>query len=157
VVLARAKGATVIASAHSSQKAFLDGLGVAEFVAYDRDDVAARIRDVDAVINTADGQAEKALGYVRSGGRLVSISGMPGEAQCAAARVTCVQIRGNMEGLSYPDSLRALVPLAEQGKFTVHVTKTFPLAQAAAAQRLLQAGDAMGKVVLVVDPRAESR
>jgi NADPH:quinone reductase-like Zn-dependent oxidoreductase len=151
VVLARAKGATVIASGHSSQQAFLKKLGVDEFVAYDKDDVAARIRDVDAVINTADNQADKAFGYVRKGGRFVTITGDLQADRCAAAGITCVRIAGNGPGLTYPESLRALASLADQGKFSVQVTKTFPLAQASAAQELLRSGDAMGKVVLTVE------
>lgn len=158
VEFAHAQGAKVIASAHSSQRAFLEGLGVDEIVAYDRDDVAARIHDVDAAINTADGQAEKALAYVRKGGRLVSISGtLPSDAQCAAAQVTCVQIRGNGAGLGYPDSLRAIAPLADAGKFTPRVTKTFPLAEGAAAQAYAHTSDSVGKVVLVVDAKATTR
>ncbi|MET0290904.1 MAG: NADP-dependent oxidoreductase [Steroidobacteraceae bacterium] len=157
VILARSRGAKVIASAHSSQQAFLEQLGVDEFVAYDKDDVAARIRNVDAVINTADGQADKALGYVRSGGRFVSIAGMPADGACAAARVTCVQIRGTGTGLSYPDSLRALNRLADGGQFDVRVTKRYALADAGAAQVLVRAGNSMGKVVLVVDPKSGER
>ncbi len=158
VVLAKARGATVIASGHSSQQAFVQGLGADEFIAYDKDDVAARIRGVDAVINTADGQADKALGYVRSGGRLVSIAGtMPTDAACAMAKVTCVQLRGNGSGLTYPDSLRVLTKLADDGSYRVAVSKRFPLAQAAEAQRQLRTGDAQGKTVLIIDQRANQR
>lgn len=155
VDFAHAQGAKVIASAHSSQQAFLKSLGVEDIVAYDKDDVAARIHDVDAVINTVDGQAEKALTYLRKGGRLVSIAGtLPSDAQCAAAQVSCVQIRGNGAGLSYPDSLRAIAPIADAGRFTPRVTKTFPLAEGAAAQRFAHTADSMGKVVLIVDAKA---
>jgi len=153
-----ALGATVVASAHSSQRAFLEGMGVEEFVAYDKDDVAAKIRDVDVAINTADSEATKALAYVKKGGRLVSIAGtLPDAQRCAAARVTCVQIRGNGDGLSYPDSLRAIAPIADAGKYRPRVTKTFALEDAAAAQRFAQAGNATGKVVLIVDEAATRR
>ncbi len=152
-----AAGGKVVASAHSSQQAFLKELGVEEFVAYDKDDVAAKIKGVDAAINTADNQAEKALGYVRKGGRLVSIAGMPSPEQCAAAQVTCVQIRGNAAGLSYPDSLRAIVPVADAGKYVPRVTKTYPLAEAAAAQKFAHTGNSTGKIVLIVDPKASTR
>jgi NADPH:quinone reductase-like Zn-dependent oxidoreductase len=144
-----AMGGKVVASAHSSQRAFLEELGVEEFVAYDKDDVAAKIRGVDAAINTADGQADKALGYVRKGGRLVSISGLPAPDKCAAAEVTCIQIRGNAAGLTYPDSLRAIAPIADAGRYAPRVTKTFPLAEAAAAHAHLEDRNAFGRVVLV--------
>lgn len=148
-----ALGAKIIASAHSSQQAFLKSMGVEEIVAYDKEDVAARIHDVDAAINTADGQADKALGYVRKGGRLVSLSGLPSPEKCASAGVTCVQLRGNAEGLTYPDSLRAIAPIADAGKYTPRVTKTFPLAEGAAAQAFAHTADSMGKIVLIVDAK----
>jgi NADPH:quinone reductase-like Zn-dependent oxidoreductase len=146
-------GGKVIASAHSSQAQFLQSMGVEEIVAYDKDDVAARIHDVDVAINTADGQADKALGYVKKGGRLVSITGMPSPERCTAAQVTCIQLRGNAEGLTYPDSLRAIAPIADAGRYRPRVTKTFPLAEAPAAQQFAHAGNTTGKVVLIVDPK----
>ncbi len=154
---AHAKGAKVIASGHSSQQSWLKQQGVEEFVAYDKDDVSVRLKDVDAVLNAVDGQADKALAYVKRGGYLVSIAGVPPADKCTAAGVTCVQIRGAAPGLSQGESLRALVKLADTGKFTPRVTKTFPLADASAAQQFARAGDTMGKIVLVVDQRSGER
>jgi NADPH:quinone reductase-like Zn-dependent oxidoreductase len=157
VDMVHAKGAKVIASGHSSQQAWLKEQGVEEFVAYDKENVAARIKDVDAVLNMVDGQAEPALAYVKRGGYLTSIAGMPGEGKCAAAGVTCVQIRLGPAGMSPGDLLRAMVALADAGKYTVRVTKTYPLAQAGAAQQFAHSGDTMGKIVLVVDPKSKDR
>jgi NADPH:quinone reductase-like Zn-dependent oxidoreductase len=153
---AHARGAKVIASGHSSQRAWLAEQGVEEFVAYDREDVAARIQGVDAVLNTVDGQAAGALAYVKRGGYLTSIAGMPPAGACEAAGVTCVQIRGTVPNLSQGESLRAVARLAEAGKYTPRVTRTWPLAEAGAAQQYARAGDTMGKIVLIVDP-ARSR
>ncbi|TDB77066.1 NADP-dependent oxidoreductase [Micromonospora sp. KC723] len=50
---------------------------------------------------------------------------------------------------STPD-LTVLAGLVDAGRLTVHVERTFPLAQAAAAQRLVRAGHVRGKVVLEV-------
>ena len=41
-------------------------------------------------------------------------------------------------------------PLIEEGKVKPQVFRTFPLAEAAAAHRLMEAGDHMGKIVLTV-------
>ncbi len=133
---AHAKGARIIASAHSSQQDWLKEQRVEEFVAYDKDNVAARIQAVDAALNTADGQADAALAYVKRGGQLASISGVPSADKCAAAGVTCTQIRGTVPGRTQGDSLRMLSKLAE----------------AAAAQQFAKSGNVMGKIVLVVDP-----
>lgn len=149
---AHAKGAKIIASAHSSQHSWLKEQRVEELVAYDKDNVAARIQGVDAALNTADGQADAALGYVKRGGYLVSISGLPTADKCTAAGVTCVQIRGTVPGKTQGESLRMLSRLAEDGKYTPRITKTYPLAEAAAAQQFARTGDSMGKIVLIVDP-----
>jgi len=151
VQLARARGARVVAVGHSTQQAFLRKIGADEFVAYDKDDVAARVGKVDAALNLVDGQQNAALGYVKAGGHFTSIAGNPGSDRCAAAAVTCAFIAGGNGAISYGDGLRALAVLADAGKYTVQVTKTFPLAQAAAAQELVHVSDAVGKVVLVVD------
>lgn len=157
VDVVHAMGGNVIASGHSSQAAWLAQQGVEEFVAYDKENVADRIRSVDAVLNMVESQAGIALAYVRRGGRFTSISGMPAAQQCAAAQVTCVQIRATSPGMSIGDTLRALGALADAGKYTVRVTRVFPLAQAAEAQAFAHAGDSVGKVILSVDPKSKNR
>jgi NADPH:quinone reductase-like Zn-dependent oxidoreductase len=157
VQVARARGARIIASGHSSQQAYLKSLGVDEFVAYDKEDVGARIQNVDAVLNMVDTQAGPALGYVRKGGYFTSIAGGPGDDKCLAAGVTCIIITATYQGLSQGDALRAVSAMAAKGQYHVTVSRSFPLAQAAAAQELGRTGDTMGKIVLVMDPRASQR
>lgn len=160
VQVAKSQGARVIAIGHSSQKDYLAGLKADEFVAYDRDDVAAKVKGVDAVLNMVDGQATPGLGYVKRGGYLTSIAGtVPGKEQCAAAGVTCVQIGGggSYVGISNGEALAGLAALADKGQYDVLVSKTFPLAQAAAAQELNRTSDTIGKIVLVVDPKSKDR
>jgi NADPH:quinone reductase-like Zn-dependent oxidoreductase len=157
VDMVRARGATVIASGHSSQREWLKKQGVEEFVAYDKENVAARMHDVDAVLNMVDGQAGPALAYVKRGGYLASIAGMPEPGQCLAAGVTCTQIRGGVPRMSRGEALHMLVALADAGQYTVRVTKRYPLAQAGAAQQFARTGNTVGKIVLVVDSRSNSR
>jgi NADPH:quinone reductase-like Zn-dependent oxidoreductase len=152
VETARSLGGRVIGIGHSSQESYLRKLGVAEFVAYDKDKVAEKVRDVDAVLNMVDGQADAGLGYVRRGGYFSSIAGMPGAGKCEAAGVTCVQIGRGLPGPPTVESLRPLVAMAEQGKYTITVTRRFPLAQAGAAQDYLRTNEGIGKTILVVDP-----
>lgn len=162
VQVAKALGAKVIAIGHSSQKDYLAGLKADEFVAYDRDQVAARVNGVDAVLNMVDGQAQAGLGYVKRGGYLVSIAGgTPGREQCEAAGVTCIPIGGGSGAgygsISNGQALAGLSALADKGQYSVQVTKTFPLAQAAAAQELNRTTDTIGKIVLVVDRKSKDR
>lgn len=159
VQVAKTHGASIIAIGHSSQQTFLKSLGVDEFVAYDREDVAAKVRNVDAAINLVDGQAVAALGYVKRGGRFTSIAGSPGEDKLAAAGVTGVVIAGGTyRGITDGEALRALTALADKGQYKVTVTKAIPLAEAGQAQQLGRTGETIGKIVLLVDEaKARSR
>jgi NADPH:quinone reductase-like Zn-dependent oxidoreductase len=157
VEVAKARGAEIIASGHSSQQAYLKSLGVDAFVAYDKENVAARIRDVDAVLNMVDTQVIPSLGYVRKGGYFTSIAGGPGDDKCVAAGVTCVIITGAYQALSQGDAMRALGVMADKGQYHVTVSRAFPLAEAGAAQELGRTSDTTGKIVLVVDPRSTQR
>jgi NADPH:quinone reductase-like Zn-dependent oxidoreductase len=131
---------------------------VDEFVAYDKEDVAARIKNVDAVLNMVSSQVDPALTYARRGGHFTSIAGGPGADKCAAAGVTCVIIGGGNPALvSTGDALRALAAMADKGQYHVTVSRTFPLAEAAAAQALSRSGDTIGKIVLIVDKKAKQR
>jgi len=152
VQVAKSHGAKIIAIGHSSQAAFLKSLGVDEFVAFDKEDVAAKVRDVDAAINLVDGQANAALGYVKKGGHFTSIAGAPSADKAAASGVAIVVIAGGTyNGISTADALRGLVRLADKGQYKVTVSTTLPLAEAAKAQEQGRTGQAIGKTVLVVD------
>ena len=162
VQVAKALGAKVVAIGHSSQRDYLAGLKVDEFVAYDKDDVAAKVKGVDAVLNMVDGQSAAGLGYVKRGGYLSSIAGgVPTADKCAAAGVTCVPIGGGSGAgygsISNREALAGLSALADKGQYDVQVTRTFPLAQAAAAQELNRTTESVGKIVLVVDPKSGQR
>jgi NADPH:quinone reductase-like Zn-dependent oxidoreductase len=71
-------GARVIGIGHSSQESYLRGLGVAQFVAYDKEDVAGKVREVDVVLNMVDNQADAGMGYLRRGGDVQLDSGDAG-------------------------------------------------------------------------------
>jgi NADPH:quinone reductase-like Zn-dependent oxidoreductase len=156
VVVARDRGARVVAVGHSSQQAYLEKLGAHEFVAYDRDDVASRVGKVDAVLNMVDSQVRPALAYVKAGGYFTSIIGVPGEDECRAAQVTCVPIAAAYN-LRQADVLREMGKLADAGKYSVAIARVFPLAQAGEAQELNRTSDTAGKIVLSVDPKSSQR
>ncbi|MET0292695.1 MAG: NADP-dependent oxidoreductase [Steroidobacteraceae bacterium] len=151
VETAKLLGGAVIGIGHSSQEAYLRKLGATEFVAYDKDNVSAKVRDVDVALNMVDNQADAALGYVKRGGYFSSIAGMPAEGKCQAAGVTCVQIGRGLPGPPTVQSLRPLVEMADRGQYTVNVTRRFPVTKAADAQESLRTSEGMGKTVLIVD------
>ncbi|MBV8284899.1 MAG: NADP-dependent oxidoreductase, partial [Candidatus Eremiobacteraeota bacterium] len=82
VQIAHDRGACVIGTARASNEAFARSLGVDEFVAYDRDDVAAAVRrnhpdGIDAVLDLVDDRDHltAVADVLREGGRIVSTIG----------------------------------------------------------------------------------
>lgn len=149
----KARGAAVISSASSRHEAYLKKIGVDEIISYDKEDVAAKAKNIDVVINAVDSQNAAAVTYAKRGGRVVVIGGVPDATACAAAGVTCMG-GGGRDGASNGDLIRELVRLANAGQFTVLVDKVFPLEEANAALTLGRNGNREGKIVLAV--RADS-
>jgi NADPH:quinone reductase-like Zn-dependent oxidoreductase len=143
VQIAAARGASVIGTAAEPNHGYLRSLGV-QPAAYG-DGLADRVRalapgGVDAVLDTA-GQGALAITprIGTAGVRAASVAGSnehPGTIQVFAR-------------LDQAD-LQALVELAEAGKLSVRVARSFPLDQAADAQRLLAGGHSGGKIVLTI-------
>ena len=143
VQIAAARGASVIGTASESNHDYLRSLGVRP-VAYG-DGLADRVRalapaGVDAVLDTA-------------GRGALAITQRIGTADVRAASVVysgdypgTVQVFARLDQAD----LEALVELAEAGKLSVRVARSFPLDQAADAQRLLAEGHSGGKIVLTV-------
>ena len=149
VQLARRMGARVLAVASGD-----DGVALARQIGADavvdghKDDVAAAARrfapaGLDAALLTAGGDAaEKALTALRDGGRVAYPNGV--EPAPRGRRQLKVQ---NYDGMPDPDAIARLNRLIEAGPFHVHIARTFPLDQAADAQRALE-GHYLGKLAL---------
>jgi NADPH:quinone reductase-like Zn-dependent oxidoreductase len=136
--LAVGRGVRVLGTASEPNHGYLRSLGV-EPVRYG-DGLAARVRalapdGVDAVLDTAGRGTLAATPDI--GGRVASITefDLPGVTPVFARLV--------------PGDLRTVAGLAEAGTLRVRVARTFPLEEAAAAQRLLADGHAPGRIVLV--------
>ncbi|MGF1427905.1 NADP-dependent oxidoreductase [Kitasatospora sp. LaBMicrA B282] len=144
VQIAVALGARVIGTASERNHEFLRGLG-AEPVSYG-EGLADRVRalapaGVDAVLDLIGGEAlQLSPALLAEGGRLASIA--DGSVLALGGRYVFVR----------PDTadLTALTELAESGKLTVEVAASFPLEQAADAQRLSAEGHTRGKIVVTV-------
>ncbi|MFI8086786.1 NADP-dependent oxidoreductase [Streptomyces sp. NPDC086080] len=144
VQLAAHLGARVIGTASEHNHDFVRGLG-GEPVSYG-EGLAERVRGLapeglDAVFDTVGQDALKAsVNLLAPDGRLASIAD-PG-----------VVDLGGQYWFVRPDpqDLSRLSELADQGVLTVHVSQTFPLAQAAEAHRLNQEGRTRGKIVVTL-------
>ncbi|MCX5213364.1 NADP-dependent oxidoreductase [Kitasatospora sp. NBC_00240] len=145
VQIATAHGARVIGTAGPRNHDYLRELG-AEPVAHG-DGLADRVRAL-----APDG-VDAALDLV--GGDAVAISAalVADPARIASVADYGVAARGGHYVWGRPDTadLTALARLADEGRLTVTVASTFPLAQAASAQALNAEGRTRGKIVLLVD------
>jgi len=148
VQIAKARGAYVIGTASAAKHAFLAGLGADEAIDYATEDVAERARDVDVVLDLVGGTSGlDALPALRDGGLFVAVPSSSGLDALRTAAADRVRVTGI---LVEPDraGLEALAGLVEAGELRVHVERTFPLAEAARAHELGEAGHMMGKLVL---------
>jgi NADPH:quinone reductase-like Zn-dependent oxidoreductase len=146
VQIARHLGCRVIGAAREAGLERIRELG-AEPVLYDEGTFAEQVRElapdgVDAAFDTLGGPFLKITADVLApDGRLTSIA--DGEVISLGGRYFWVR--------PDPQDLAALAGLVEEGVLTVRVARTFPLDQAADAQRANAEGGLNGKVVVTVE------
>ena len=153
VQAARAAGAHVIAVASSHHDKYLEALGAHEIIDYDKESVAEKAKAVAVVLNTVGSENANALTYVQPGGLVLDASGQVDEKACAAARVTCIHVA--RQGLSNAELLKRLTQMADEGKYSVKVEKSFPLAKTGDALAYGRTGDREGKVIVDVHKDAK--
>jgi len=169
IQLARAFGAVVYATAGSQEKcnACLR-LGAARAIDYKREDFVAAIRQetngqgIDVILDIVGGEyLSRNLDCLGMNGRLVQI-GLMGGARATLNLAPVLQKRLTLTGSTLrartPDEKGAIAralesrvwPLLERGEVRPIVHAEFPLARAAEAHRLLESGQVIGKVILVL-------
>ncbi|MEO0399873.1 MAG: NAD(P)H-quinone oxidoreductase [Pseudomonadota bacterium] len=171
IALAKALGARVLATASSAEKcASITALGADGAYRYDDpegfepwDAAIAAEGGVDVVLDMAGGDFfARNLGVLKERGRHVSIAflrGARGETDIFAVMRKRLTISGSTmkarnaeEKAAVAKALKDKVwPLIEAGAVTPRVHKTFSLDDAAAAHRMMEAGDHLGKIVLTMD------
>jgi NADPH2:quinone reductase len=158
-------GAKIITTTSGDEKCRrLRQLGADQVIDYTRADFAAEAmratgnRGVDVVLEMIGGEVyKKSLEALAAGGRLVSIGGAFGpipdpppsltEGRQATRFSITNYLNAKPEGFAQLDNFLTL--LKEQ-KLKVIIDKTFPLAEARAAQRHLEGRDHFGKVILTM-------
>jgi NADPH:quinone reductase-like Zn-dependent oxidoreductase len=149
--IAAARGAVVYGTARRDKHDFLRSVGVAEPRDYRDRNWHAGLGDLDSVIDPfGGGAAVAALNLLRPGGILISLrSAIDPDLATAADRLGVHAVVLVVE----PDQvgLYGLLDLVRSGRLRVHVERTFPLAEAAAAHRTGEAGHTTGKLVLTVE------
>jgi NADPH:quinone reductase-like Zn-dependent oxidoreductase len=148
--IGRLLGATVYATASAQKHARLRELG-AEPLAYDDPKLAELGADV--VFDPLGARTfERSVGALAAHGRLVT-PGAVGDPNVALNIWTLVGKRARIEGVASqdapPEVLVQLVEILARGELHPWVEKELPLEQAAEAHRLIEAGEVVGRVVLV--------
>ena len=168
IQLAAARGAKVFTTAGSDEKCrACERLGAARAINYRQDDFVELIqgltggRGVDLILDMVGGEyVSRNLSALAIEGRLVQIGLMGGEAapvdfrRILSKRLTVtgstLRPRSVAEKGQIATALRQEVwPLIEQGRVRPVVYRTFPLKEAAAAHRLMESSEHIGKIVLV--------
>jgi putative PIG3 family NAD(P)H quinone oxidoreductase len=169
IQLARAFGATVLATAGSAEKcAASTRLGAARAINYHEEDFVAAVRGetggsgVDVILDIVGGDyLPRNLDALRLNGRLIQIGLIGGSKASLDLRIV-LQKRLTLSGSTLrprtPAEKGAIAralqqhvwPLLERGTVRPVVHAEFPLARAADAHRQLESGDVIGKLVLVI-------
>jgi|UniRef100_A0A7C3ZBA0 NADPH:quinone reductase-like Zn-dependent oxidoreductase len=147
VQLAKWRGARVIGTASAGNVEFLRQLGADEVIDYQYTRFEEKVTGVDVVLDTLGGEIqERSWGVLKPGGILVATLGV---ASPEAAHRHGVRGQGM---LVHPDAnqLGKIAALIDANKLKPVIARVLPLAQAASAQELSQAGQVRGKIVLQV-------
>lgn len=169
VQVAKLLGARVAATVSTREKAaFVEGLGCERPILYREEDFVkaakewAGGRGLDVAFDNVGGKAaQKTLAAMAAYGRFVTIMGTPADTENDDAYLGNLAIvnvmmltpmwRGMMARMAEQAKMveRGIRWLAE-GKLKVHIVARYPLAEAAQAQKRLEAGGTTGKIVLAI-------
>jgi NADPH:quinone reductase-like Zn-dependent oxidoreductase len=144
VQLAKARGATVVATASAANADFLRGLGADEVLDY-RGDWQAAASGVDAAYDCVGGPTwAGCVASLRDGGRAVTIAAWSDETTRPGAELSRFSATVTAERLA--EAAR----LIDAGRVRVEIAARFPLEEAARAHELVETGHTRGKIVLAL-------
>lgn len=147
VGLARHLGARVITTASAANHDYVRSLGAQEVIDYRAEDFTKRVKDVDAVFDTAGGDVTaRSFAVLRSGGRLATVAA--GGSAPASPRSDVASLRPNVK--RERRSLERVADLVTTGAVRLPEIVEYPLARAADAHRVSEARHLRGKLVLRV-------
>lgn len=145
VQIAKARGATVIATASASSHELVRSLGADEVIDYRAVKFEDAVEDVDLVFDTVGGDVTaRSLAVLSKGGRLVTIAGALPAEDCRAREIECRDM------LVQPDAadLAAIAALVDGGKLRVHVSDVYPLEEIGTAFEKNKQGSMRGKIAI---------
>jgi NADPH:quinone reductase-like Zn-dependent oxidoreductase len=171
IQLAKHLGAIVATTTSTANLDWVKRLGADIVIDYRKDDFETILHDYDAVLDTLGGEAlEKSLRVLKSGGKLISISGPPDPDFATdigstwilrlAMRLLSYRIRrrAKRHHVSYAflfmrpsgDQLREIGSLIDSGIIRPVVDRVFPFESTKEALAYVEKGRAKGKVIVKV-------
>ena len=171
IQLAKHIGATVATTAGAASADLVKGLGADVVIDYRSEDFAEKLSGYDFALNSQDAATlKKAIGILKPGGRVTSISGPPDPAFAKALganwfiqqvmRLISAKARGQAkrQGVDYSfmfmqangAQLAKIAALIDAGSIRTVVDKVFPFAETNEALAYVETGRAKGKVVIKI-------
>ena len=171
IQLAKHIGATIATTVSAANTAMVKNLGADIVIDYKKEDFETILKEYDLVLNSQDAQTlEKSLSILKSGGKLISISGPPDMAYAKENGLSWfmkmaiyflsfkVTRLAKKHEVNYAflfmtangQQLKALTSLIEAGKIVPVIDKVFPFDQTNDALNYVMSGRAKGKVVIKV-------
>jgi NADPH:quinone reductase-like Zn-dependent oxidoreductase len=151
VQFAKWKGAHVVGTASAHNTDFVRHLGAYEVIDYRGAKFEEIVHDADVVLDTIGGDTQdRSWEVLKTNGILVSVVQPPPQEKAKAHGARGVFLISKARG----DQLTEIADLVASGQVKVNVESVLPLRDARKAQELSQSGHTRGKIILVVDSRA---
>src|SRR3982751_2748790 len=147
VQIAKARGATVIATASTANQETLKQLGVDQAIDYTQTKFQEQVKDVDVVLDTVGKDTlTRSYEVVKKGGMVVTIAGKPDQAEAEKRGIRVAGMRTEPKA----ETLEELTKLIDAGKLKPVVSQVLPLSEGAKAQEQVATRHTRGKIVLKV-------
>lgn len=171
IQLAKIMGATVTTTASEAGANLVKSLGADEIINYKTEKFEDILTNYDAVFDTIGGTTlEKSFNIIKSGGNIVSVSGMPNARfgkefgsgffktflfSLASKKLTALEKKHNAR-YSFlfmkpsGDQLRTIANYIEAGKIKPVIDRVFPFENAQKAMEYSESGKAKGKIIVKI-------
>ncbi|MDR2996384.1 NADPH:quinone reductase [Bacillus cereus] len=171
IQLAKIMGATVTTTASEAGSDLVKSLGADEIINYKTEKFEDILTNFDAVFDTIGGATlEKSFNIIKSGGNIVSVSGMPNARfgkefgsgffktllfSLASKKLTALEKKYNAQ-YSFlfmkpsGDQLRTIANYIEAGEIKPVIDRVFPFEDAQEAMEYSEAGRAKGKIIVKI-------
>ncbi|GIO22901.1 NADP-dependent oxidoreductase [Oceanobacillus sp. J11TS1] len=149
IQFAKHAGAYVATTASEKNKALVHDLGADQFINYNEEDFEKVLSNYDLVVDTLGGDIlDKSMNVLRSGGKLVSVSGQPDQEKAKQKDIEAdfLWLRENGKQLA------EIASLMESGKVKSVIGSYYPLTAEGLkeAHQLSETGHSKGKIVIEV-------